>query len=224
MPMMSWRRFTREFLTLNGEASLCPIFLQIREHYNGNVTLKAYTETWARILVMLLIGVPLMVYGLVKPSLCSLLIQDGYIWAPTLYHSTTSSQDSRVNSLNRLWLMEMILIVHSAIGCTRNPLTKSGTYPKRWPDGSDGTMVATSSWLISQRLVGSMCLIVDSILLPTLPMENIPPSTYITIIFTQMLTKDQDRPEGRKVLDMVSTYQLDSSHLRTNGSESVSGR
>lgn len=130
------------------------------------------------------------------------------------------SLDLMEDSLSRSLLMvAMSLTAHSTIGCMRNPPIRYGTYHKRCTDGSDGTTAAMSSSLISLRLDGTTSQIVDSILSQILPMENTHQSMCITTICTPMHTRSQDRHVERMVLLMANSSQLDSSHLRTNGSE-----
>lgn len=103
----------------------------------------------------------------------------------------------------------------------KNQLIKSGIFPKKCPDGSDGTMVATFSWPTNQKLVGNSFQTEVSIQLQILHTVNTLQNMFTTIICTLMLMNSQDNAEERKALLTVNSYPLDSSHLRINGFEKV---
>jgi hypothetical protein len=124
------------------------------------------------------------------------------------------------DSPKRSPLSLMIGRVLITIGCMNTQMShKCGCSVRKCTTGLDGKMEPMSCLLTSQRLVGNTSQTEASTQLLTLFRVSTFQSMFTITGCTLMPMKSQENREARRELHMDNSYQLDSSHLKTNGSE-----
>ncbi len=221
MPLRCRDSSLRRSSARSGEVSSSKTSLQTKERPSGDAIWRASIRTQRNSCLKWPTGDPHTVSGPARHSAYSQPTPDGSTCPQTPCSCITCSPDSKGGSPAPSTSTPTDTRAPSTIGSMNTLQTRSTTCTTRCSDGSDGRTVPTCYWLTSQRLDGTTFKTEESTPTPTPAMVSTLPSMFIIITYTPMLTRSQERKEARKERPMDSSYQSDSSHPKTNGSERV---